>query len=135
IRSQDQMRFKGDTLLIKSEVADIRSTFIGLLGEWIWKLSPDLRTLTIRLRDSRQMETYARQASLAVALDKAREASGMNKCNGSPPAGAKPPTPKLNQGVFLGSTGFQQLEWQVFFQAGLGGEFFDDLRRTNAPGN
>jgi len=134
VRMKSRIRFKGDKLVIKSEEAGRWSPVIGLPAEETWMLSPDRQTLTIRVRDSRQLETYARQTSLPEALEKAREASGMNKCNGFPPTLAKLSTPKLNQGVFLGLTGFQQLGWEVLFQAGLGGEFFDDLTRTDAPG-
>jgi len=82
----------------------------------------------------RGVETYTRQTSLPVALEKAEKASGMNKCNAARPQMTVLPPSNLSDGVDLGYTGFEQLAWQVSFLAGLHGEFFHDVRRTNTSG-
>jgi hypothetical protein len=141
--SKDRIKFKGRRLLIKSEaVVDPRFAGSGLIEE-VWELSPDLQALTIRpkgvnrgyrVRDSRRMETYTRQTSLEAALEKAQWASGMTICNANSAFADKLRGLTLDRRVIFGVTGFQELAWQVFFTAGLSGEFFDDLKRTNASG-
>ncbi len=143
LTSKDRMKFKGAKLVIKSEVEGPGFVGIGRWQEETWKLSPDLQTLTIRLkegtsgvgdRDSHPAVTYSRQASLAVALRKAASESVMNTCNAVPSILAEKLNLDPSHGVILGETGFWQLWWHVSFGAGLSGEFFHGLERTKTVG-
>jgi len=143
MRSNDRIEFKDGKLTIKSEVTDRKVVVFNRLTGETWRLSPDLQTLTIRVKEGyprlgvqgfRPTQTYTRQTSLPVALKNANMASEMNKCNVLPPFLSKKGSPKLNHGAILGMTGFQQLAWQVSFGAVLDGNFFNDLERTPTSG-
>jgi hypothetical protein len=145
VRSKDRIKFKAGRLLIKSEVVDPRLAVPSQqTTEETWELPPDLQNLTIWVKAGpyvfeaeglRRIETYTRQTSLPVALEKAERASEMNKCNAIPPPMTIQTPPILSDGVDLGYTGFRQLGWEVSFLAGLSGEFLKDLRRTNFSGS
>lgn len=143
VRSKDRIKFKDGKLLMKSEVTDPRFFITPLVTEETWGLSPDLQTLTIqpkiehlgRLpRDFYRVETYTRQTSLRAALEKAQATSGMNKCKSVPSLPSHRVSPDIYHGIALGYTGFEELGWEVSFEARLVGEFFDDLKRTISSG-
>jgi len=142
VYTRDRVWIKGGRLVIKSEVL-VNPIFADRLTGKTWELSPDLRSLTIRLkglsygsevRDSRRLETYTRQTSLEAALEKGPWASGMTLCNANSLFMAYLPNRIWDRGFVLGVTGFQQLGWKVSFGAALSGDFFDGLKRTDGPG-
>lgn len=131
-------KFKGDTLLIESNVPGPFQMFPGLTVsvrvEERWKLSPDSRLLTIRRTPSLNgTETYTRQASLDAALAQASEASLMNKC-----VCLRLPSPanvrsKDERGTELGFTAYRQLNTCISFDTNFAGEFFTGLERSDTP--
>jgi hypothetical protein len=141
VRNKDRIKFKDGKLVMNSEVTDPRFFTTPRLTKETWELSPDLQTLTIqpqieprgRLpRDFHRIETYTRQTSLRAALEKVQTTSGMNKCKSVPPLPGHRVSPNIFHGIDLGYTGFEELGWDVSFEARLVGEFFDNLIRTNS---
>jgi hypothetical protein len=141
MRSKDRVKFNQGKLVLKSEWTDPRYPVAGPTTEQIWQLSPDLETLTIQPkieplralpRDFRRIAIFTRQPSLQAALEKAQAASGMNKCNAATPPFTRRP-PITDRGAVLGYTAFEELVWEVEFDADLGGDFFRDLKRADAP--
>jgi hypothetical protein len=95
-----------------------------------WKLSSDLRILTINSTLA-GTETYTRQPSLDSALARASDASPMTKCaclRLPPGAGT---AVKSEGGAALGLTAYRQFNRCIVFDAGLTGEFFEGLERSD----
>ena len=140
-RKADRAKFKHETLLTESPVPwRAHPPFGATVGphpNQSWVISPDLQTLTIRYRimfGEYQEETYSRMPSLEAAMDRAELESEMNRCNAVPPFLSEPASPKYEEGVLLGVTGFQQLRRFVLFDAGMIGPFFHGLVRVDKPG-
>jgi len=143
MRSKDRVKFKQGKLVLKSEWMGPRYPVTGPMTEQTWELSPDLETLTIqpkiehlgRLpRDFRRIAILTRQPSLQAALERAQAASGMNRCNDAISPFTRRAPPITDRGVVLGYTAFEELVWEVEFDAALRGDFFKDLKRTDDPG-
>ena len=139
-RSKDLVEFLHGRLVLKSKWTDPNTARPGPVTEQTWELSPDRQTLTIQPKisrgrlpsDFRRIAVFSRQASLRVAFEKARAASAMNTCKvaNHPPGWA--PRVDLSRGVTLGYTSFEELVWEIGFEAHLKGDFFSGLTRTDA---
>jgi hypothetical protein len=141
MRSKDRAKFSRGKLVLKSAWTNPRYAVTGPVTEQTWEFSPDLQTLTIQPKieprgrlpqNFRRIAIFTRQTSLRAALEEAQGASGMIKCNAVTPPFIRPPPPNLSHGVVLGYTAFEELVWQVEFEAHLGGDFFSGLKRTDA---
>lgn len=141
VRSKDKVKFYHGRLVLKSEWTDPNNARTNLATEQTWELSSDLQTLTIQPkieprggmpRDFRRIAVFARQASLRVALEKAQAASAMNNCKVATHSFGWVPRVDLSRGAVLGYTNFEELVWDVYFEAHLRGDFFSGLRRTEA---
>jgi hypothetical protein len=142
VRSKDRVRFKHGLFVLKSEWGDPLCSGVGPVTEQNWSLSPDMQTLTIQPkiaplgalpRGFQRIAIFKRQSSLQEALGRARAASGMNNCNAMPWPFTKGRAPITNKGASLGYTGFEELVWEVGFDADLSGDFFKGLTRTAGP--
>ncbi len=97
-----------------------------------WRLSPDLGTLQIQSTlDGNQ--TFTRQASLDSALARAKKLSLADRCVCLRMPPGEPAPREYKEGVALGFTVYRQLQRIEIFDAGISGDIFKGLQRTETP--
>ncbi len=136
VRSRDVAKFFHGTLILRSKWTDPQYSGAPATEE-TWELSPDLQTLTIQPKikarrpwpqDFRRVAIFSRQPSLQAALERARAASGVNKCKTYPQQRWRGRS-DLSRRIDFGYTDFEQLVSLEGFQAYLSGNFFSGLKR------
>jgi len=136
VKTKDRIKYEHRKLEIVSDQADRTTGVSGRISEQVWTLSPDLQTLSIRPKgtSAREERRFIRQRSLLAALQQVQGVSVMDKCQATRNSIEKlVARDKWKRGFALGLTGFDELGWTVTFFAGVGGEFFDDVKREEYP--
>lgn len=138
VRSRDRVSFDNGKLILDSEWKDPENSRAPATEE-MWELSPDLQTLTVQPRikasgalpkHSKRIAIFSRQPSLQIALERAEAASGAGKCRTNPRQMKKGKW-NLSYGTVIGYTDYEELVWQVGFQANVHGDFFSGLWRRS----
>lgn len=131
--SMGRAKFNRETLLIEYNAPLPMFRGMTFRVKEKWKLSPDSRVLTIQPLPSGETETFTRQASLDSARARVSEASLMNKCVCLRWPSLPNARSKNEDEAGLGFTAYRQLDTCMLFDAGLSGEFFKRLERSDSP--